>query len=104
MAFKEFTAQIAARRATTLGRNGAGKSTLLRMLFTQLMSTSGRAYVNGYGVVSGARKARELICGVPQGAQTMGWQALTSKFLYTRGKRLFLCRGFCGCEESSQGS
>ena len=34
-----------------LGPNGAGKTTLMRILTTQLMPTSGEAYVSGLNVV-----------------------------------------------------
>jgi len=49
-----------------LGRNGAGKTTLLRILGTQLMPTSGEAYVFGFNVVNEADKIRKHIAVVPQ--------------------------------------
>jgi ABC-2 type transport system ATP-binding protein len=49
-----------------LGPNGAGKTTLLRILSTQLLPTSGRAYIYGYDVVKDASKIREFIAVVPQ--------------------------------------
>ncbi len=49
-----------------LGPNGAGKTTFLRIIATQLLPTSGEAYVMGYDVVEEAERIRELIAVVPQ--------------------------------------
>lgn len=51
-----------------VGPNGAGKTTLLRILGTQLLPTSGTAYVLGYDVVKEANKIRNLIGVIPQEA------------------------------------
>jgi ABC-2 type transport system ATP-binding protein len=44
-----------------LGPNGAGKTTLIKILATLLLPDSGRAYVEGYDVVSQAREVRKII-------------------------------------------
>ncbi|MEM2975179.1 MAG: ABC transporter ATP-binding protein [Candidatus Bathyarchaeia archaeon] len=57
---------------TLLGPNGAGKTTFLRIISTQLMPTSGEAYVFGYDVVKEAEMVRQLIAVVPQDVATYG--------------------------------
>jgi len=57
---------------TLLGRNGAGKTTLTRILSTQLLPTSGKAFVEGYDVVKDAKKVRKMIASIPQEAQPIG--------------------------------
>lgn len=54
-----------------LGRNGAGKTTFIRILGTQLLPTSGEAYVLGYDTVKEAGKIREKIAVLPQEAQPL---------------------------------
>ncbi len=71
-----------------IGKNGAGKTTLVRILSTQLMPTSGRAFINGSDVVQNAREVREIIAAVPQEARAVPWmtplQTITS-YLMWRG-------------------
>ncbi|MEW5937504.1 MAG: ABC transporter ATP-binding protein, partial [Candidatus Thermoplasmatota archaeon] len=57
---------------TLLGPNGAGKTTFLRILCTQLMPTSGDAWVLGHDVVSEPEKVRLQIAMVPQDAIAYG--------------------------------
>ena len=52
--------------ACLLGPNGAGKTTLVRIIATQLLPTSGEAYVFGYNVIDESNKVRELISVSPQ--------------------------------------
>ncbi|MEL9915140.1 MAG: ABC transporter ATP-binding protein, partial [Thermoplasmatales archaeon] len=71
-----------------IGRNGAGKTTFLRILATQLMPTSGKAYLNDYDVVLQADEVRNQIAVVPQEARPLPWltpiQTVTS-YLMWRG-------------------
>ncbi|MEM2947004.1 MAG: ABC transporter ATP-binding protein, partial [Candidatus Bathyarchaeia archaeon] len=55
-----------------LGPNGAGKTTFLRIISTQLLPTSGEAYVLGYNVLGEAEKVRGHIAVVPQDVATYG--------------------------------
>jgi len=55
-----------------LGRNGAGKTTLTRILSTQLLPTSGKAFVEGYDIVKDAKKVRKITTSIPQEAQPIG--------------------------------
>ena len=57
---------------TLLGPNGAGKTTFLRIISTQLLPTSGEAYVLGFNVLDEAEKVREHIAVVPQDVATYG--------------------------------
>lgn len=51
---------------TLLGPNGAGKTTFLRILCTQLMPTSGDAFVLGQSAVTNPEEVRKHIAMVPQ--------------------------------------
>jgi ABC-2 type transport system ATP-binding protein len=53
---------------TILGPNGAGKTTFLRILCTQLMPTSGEAYILGDSVLNDPDAVRKNIAMVPQDA------------------------------------
>lgn len=55
---------------TLLGPNGAGKTTFLRIISTQLLPTSGDAFVLGYSAVSEAEEVRKHIAVVPQDVAT----------------------------------
>ena len=55
---------------TLLGRNGAGKTTFIRIIATQLIPTSGEAYVYGYDVVKDADRVRSKVAVVPQEGKT----------------------------------
>lgn len=57
---------------TLLGLNGAGKTTFLRIVSTQLMPTSGDAYVLGYSVLNEPKEVRKRIAVVPQDVATYG--------------------------------
>ncbi|MEZ0247654.1 MAG: ABC transporter ATP-binding protein [Thermoproteus sp.] len=61
------------RVASILGPNGAGKTTLVRILITELLPTSGRAYVAGHDVVKEAEKLRRKIAAVPQEGSPIGF-------------------------------
>ncbi len=56
-----------------IGRNGAGKTTLIRILSTQLMPSSGSAFINGMDVVKDTNKVRDMIAIVPQEARAIPW-------------------------------
>lgn len=51
---------------TLLGPNGAGKTTFLRILCTQLMPTSGEAFVLGESAITNPEEVRKHIAMVPQ--------------------------------------
>ena len=55
-----------------LGLNGAGKTTFLKIISTQLLLTSGEAYVLGSNVTTQAEEVRKHIAVVPQDVQAMG--------------------------------
>lgn len=57
---------------TLLGPNGAGKTTFLRIVSTQLMPTSGDAYVMGFNVLKEPEEIRKHIAVVPQDVMTYG--------------------------------
>lgn len=60
------------RVTSIIGRNGAGKTTLLRILSTQLMPSSGEAYVNGVDIVKHPNRIRNRIVSIPQEAAPIG--------------------------------
>jgi len=55
-----------------LGPNGAGKTTFLRIISTQLLPTTGEAYVSGYDVLKQPDQVRKHIAIVPQDVATYG--------------------------------
>lgn len=69
-----------------IGENGAGKTTLVRILCTQLMPTSGNAYLDGMDIISRASEIRERIAAVPQEARAIPWmtpiQTITAYLMY----------------------
>jgi ABC-2 type transport system ATP-binding protein len=56
-----------------IGRNGAGKTTLVRILATELLPSSGSAFINGLDVVKDAKALRQHIAIVPQEARPIPW-------------------------------
>jgi ABC-2 type transport system ATP-binding protein len=72
-----------------IGRNGAGKTTLVRILATQLLPTSGSAFIDGIDVVAEPKRLRGLIAIVPQEARTVPWMTPTQTIL-----SYLLWRGF----------
>lgn len=71
-ALDHLTVTLDGKISCVLGRNGAGKTTLTRILSTQLLPTSGKAYINGLDVVKDAKKVRKIISSIPQEASPMG--------------------------------
>ncbi|RLI42196.1 ABC transporter ATP-binding protein [Candidatus Bathyarchaeota archaeon] len=57
---------------TLLGPNGAGKTTFLRIISTQLLPTSGEAYVLDHNVLTEPVEVRKHIAVVPQDVATYG--------------------------------
>jgi ABC-2 type transport system ATP-binding protein len=71
-----------------IGKNGAGKTTLVRILATELLPTSGSAYINDIDVIHNAKDVRELIAVVPQEARAVPWLTplqTVSSYLMWRG-------------------
>ncbi|MFP3255750.1 MAG: ABC transporter ATP-binding protein [Thermoplasmata archaeon] len=71
-----------------IGKNGAGKTTLVRILATELLPTSGTAYINDIDVIHNAKDVRELIAVVPQEARAVPWLTplqTVSSYLMWRG-------------------
>lgn len=60
------------RVTSIIGRNGAGKTTLLRILSTQLMPTSGEAFVNDVDIIRHPDQIRNKIVSIPQEASPIG--------------------------------
>ncbi len=69
-----------------IGRNGAGKTTLIRILSTELMPTSGEAYIDGTDVIKAPDSIRSRIAIIPQEARAVPWltpkQTIVSYLLY----------------------
>ncbi|MGC8619927.1 MAG: ABC transporter ATP-binding protein [Thermoplasmata archaeon] len=71
-----------------IGKNGAGKTTLVRILSTQLLPTSGQAFIDGYDVIKEPQRVREIIAAVPQEARAIPWLTpiqTVSSYLMWRG-------------------
>jgi ABC-2 type transport system ATP-binding protein len=68
-----------------LGPNGAGKTTLISMICGLARVTSGTIEVGGHDVVTGFRKARELIGLVPQEVHLDIFQTVFNAVRYSRG-------------------
>lgn len=80
----------AEKRVTSIiGRNGAGKTTLLRILSTQLLPSSGQAYVDGVDIVKHPDRIRNRIVSIPQEAAPIG--VLTA---FEQVKMYLVGRGF----------
>jgi ABC-2 type transport system ATP-binding protein len=57
-----------------LGPNGSGKTTTFKILCTLLLPSSGRAYVNGYDVLTEARKVQMSIGAVMESERSFYWR------------------------------
>lgn len=76
------------RVTSIIGRNGAGKTTLLRILSTQLMPTSGQAFVNGVDIIKQPDLIRNRIVSIPQEASPIGvLTAFEQVKMYLVGRR-----------------
>ncbi|MFG1519264.1 MAG: ABC transporter ATP-binding protein [Thermoplasmataceae archaeon] len=71
-ALKGITTVLDRRVTSIIGRNGAGKTTFIRILSTQLMPTSGSAFINGVDVVKFPDRIRGRIVSIPQEASPIG--------------------------------
>ncbi len=85
------------RVTSIIGRNGAGKTTLLRILSTQLMPTSGEAYVNGVDIIKHPDRIRNRIVSIPQEAAPIG--VLTA---FEQVKMYLVGRGFSFSSSSQE--
>ncbi|MGC8609197.1 MAG: ABC transporter ATP-binding protein [Thermoplasmata archaeon] len=69
-----------------IGRNGAGKTTLMRILSTELLPTSGEAYIDDVDVIKYPEAIRSRIAIIPQEARAVPWltprQTVVSYLLY----------------------
>ena len=89
LALNEVSFKADKRVTSIIGRNGAGKTTLLRILSTQLLPSSGEAYVNGVDIIRHPDKIRSRIVSIPQEAAPIG--VLTA---FEQVKMYLVGRGF----------
>lgn len=89
VALKNVTFKAEKRVTSIIGRNGAGKTTLLRILSTQLMPSSGNAFVNGVDIIKHPDRIRKRIVSIPQEAAPIG--VLTA---FEQVKMYLVGRGF----------
>lgn len=101
VALDNLTLKLDGKVSCVLGRNGAGKTTLIRILSTQLLPTSGRAYVNGLDVIKEAKKVRKIISSIPQEASPMGVASpLEHLIMYLTARGLSLTEAFRRAKEA----
>ncbi len=89
LALKSVSLKAEKRVTSIIGRNGAGKTTLLRILSTQLMPSSGQAFVNGVDIIKHPDRIRNRIVSIPQEAAPIG--VLTA---FEQVKMYLVGRGF----------
>ena len=90
-ALKGISTVMEKRVTSIIGRNGAGKTTFIRILSTQLMPTSGSAYINDTDVIRFPEKIRNKIVSIPQEASPIGILTpfeLVKMYLVGRGQSL----------------
>ncbi len=88
VALKGVTVNIDKRFTAIIGRNGAGKTTFVRILSTQLLPTSGKAFLDDIDLIREPRKARREIASIPQEAMPIGVLTpleLVKMYLIARG-------------------
>ncbi len=71
-ALSGITVRLEKRFTSIIGRNGAGKTTFIRILSTQLMPSSGEAYLDGIDLIGNPEKARREIVSIPQESAPIG--------------------------------
>ncbi|MCL4314334.1 MAG: ABC transporter ATP-binding protein [Candidatus Thermoplasmatota archaeon] len=71
-ALSGITVRLEKRFTSIIGRNGAGKTTFIRILSTQLMPSSGEAYLDGIDLLGNPEKARREIVSIPQESAPIG--------------------------------
>jgi len=71
-ALRGITTVLDRRVTSIIGRNGAGKTTFIRILSTQLVPTSGSAFINGVDVIKFPDRIRGRIVSIPQEASPIG--------------------------------
>lgn len=71
-ALSGITVRLEKRFTSIIGRNGAGKTTFIRILSTQLMPSSGEAYLDGIDLIGNPEKARMEIVSIPQESAPIG--------------------------------